>query len=72
MRVIALPRTLIASICRSTAVTALALVLTNASHSVHAQDWPRRAVMMIVPFAAGGPVDAQGRMLAPQLSDFLH
>ena len=50
---------------------ALAIVLTNANHIVRAQEWPTRAVTMIVPFAAGGPSDAQGRMLAPHLSDFL-
>jgi tripartite-type tricarboxylate transporter receptor subunit TctC len=55
----------------STAI-ALAIVLTNAVHNAHAQDWPRRAVTMIVPFAAGGPSDAQGRILALHLSDFLH
>jgi len=40
--------------------------------AAQAQDWPRRAVTMIVPFAAGGPSDAQGRVLALHLSDFLH
>lgn len=55
----------------STAI-ALAIVLTNAVHNAHAQDWPRRVVTMIVPFAAGGPSDAQGRILALHLSDFLH
>jgi tripartite-type tricarboxylate transporter receptor subunit TctC len=31
----------------------------------HAQDWPaRRALTMVVPYAAGGPVDTIGRILA--------
>jgi tripartite-type tricarboxylate transporter receptor subunit TctC len=37
-----------------------------------AQDaWPTRPVTMIVPFAAGGPVDTLGRVLAPRLSEIL-
>jgi putative tricarboxylic transport membrane protein len=30
-----------------------------------AQDWPTRPVTMVVPFAAGGPADTVGRILAP-------
>ena len=36
-----------------------------------AQDWPARPVTMVVPFAAGGPADTVGRILAPGLSDLL-
>jgi tripartite-type tricarboxylate transporter receptor subunit TctC len=36
-----------------------------------AQDWPIRPVTMVVPFAAGGPVDTLGRILAPRLSEVL-
>jgi tripartite-type tricarboxylate transporter receptor subunit TctC len=36
-----------------------------------AQDWPTRPVTMVVPFAAGGPVDTLGRILAPRLSEVL-
>src|SRR6266480_500566 len=36
-----------------------------------AQDWPTRAVTMIVPYAAGGPVDTLGRILAARLSEIL-
>jgi tripartite-type tricarboxylate transporter receptor subunit TctC len=37
-----------------------------------AQDWPaRRAITMVVPFAAGGPVDTVGRILASGLSETL-
>src|SRR5258707_1387580 len=35
------------------------------------QDWPTRPVTMVVPFAAGGPADTVGRILAPGLSEFL-
>jgi len=59
-------------VSKSSTAIALAIVLTNATHNVQAQDWPTRAVTMIVPFAAGGPLDASGRILAPYLGDFLH
>src|ERR1700737_338125 len=36
-----------------------------------AQDWPTRPVTMVVPFAAGGPADTVGRILAPRLSELL-
>jgi len=36
-----------------------------------AQDWPTRPVTMIVPYAAGGPVDAVGRIMAAGLSEAL-
>jgi tripartite-type tricarboxylate transporter receptor subunit TctC len=35
------------------------------------QDWPTRPVTMVVPFAAGGPADTVGRILAPGLSELL-
>lgn len=40
-----------------------------ASSSALAQDWPTRPVTMIVPYAAGGPVDAVGRIMAAGLSE---
>lgn len=36
-----------------------------------AQDWPSRPVTMIVPYAAGGPVDTVGRIMAVRLSELL-
>jgi tripartite-type tricarboxylate transporter receptor subunit TctC len=36
-----------------------------------AQDWPTRPLTMVVPFAAGGPVDVLGRILQPHLSEAL-
>ena len=32
-----------------------------------AADWPSRPVTMVVPFAAGGPSDVAGRIVAPSL-----
>jgi tripartite-type tricarboxylate transporter receptor subunit TctC len=36
-----------------------------------AQDWPTRPVNLVVPYAAGGPVDTIGRILAARLSELL-
>jgi len=36
-----------------------------------AQEWPARPVTMIVPYAAGGPVDTVGRIMAQGLSEAL-
>jgi tripartite-type tricarboxylate transporter receptor subunit TctC len=37
----------------------------------HAQSWPTRPVTMVVPFAAGGPMDTVGRIMAQSLSETL-
>jgi tripartite-type tricarboxylate transporter receptor subunit TctC len=49
----------------------LAALLSVISTSVLAQDWPTRPVTMIVPYAAGGPVDTVGRVMAQGLSEVL-
>src|SRR5512132_456841 len=49
---------------------ALALLLAPLA-TASAQDWPTRAVTMLVPYAAGGPVDTVGRILAARLSEIL-
>ena len=38
---------------------------------VKAEEWPTRAITMVVPYAAGGPVDTIGRVLAARLSEIL-
>src|ERR1700682_1532613 len=43
----------------------------SATAPATAQNWPTRAVTMVVPFAAGGPADTVGRILAPRLSELL-
>jgi len=53
---------------RSTA--AIGALLLSASLAV-ADDWPTRPVTMVVPFAAGGPADAVGRILASRVSQTL-
>lgn len=50
------------------AAIAMGLALVS---SGHAQDWPNRSITMVVPFAAGGPVDTIGRILGARLSDIL-
>jgi tripartite-type tricarboxylate transporter receptor subunit TctC len=52
-------------------VWACALALFSApSHAQ--QDWPNRPITAVVPFAAGGPVDTIGRIMAARLSELLH
>ena len=36
-----------------------------------AQNWPTRPVTMVVPYAAGGPIDTIGRIMAQRLSEVL-
>jgi tripartite-type tricarboxylate transporter receptor subunit TctC len=50
---------------------AAALVLLGWQAGAGAQDWPARPVTLVVPFAAGGPVDVGGRILAQRLSEIL-
>jgi len=49
-------------------LAALALIFAD---TVVAQDYPSRPVTMVVPFAAGGPIDVLGRILAPALGEAL-
>jgi tripartite-type tricarboxylate transporter receptor subunit TctC len=51
------------------AVAAIALLLAPLTAS--AQDWPARAITMVVPYAAGGPIDTLARILAARLSEIL-
>jgi tripartite-type tricarboxylate transporter receptor subunit TctC len=45
-----------------------AIVVSLSVGPALSQDWPSRPVTMVVPFAAGGPADTVGRILAPGLS----
>lgn len=53
-----------------TIVLAVAFLVALAG-GAGAQDWPNRPVTMVVPFAAGGPVDTVGRIQAARLSEVL-
>ena len=45
--------------------------LAAASSLAFAQQWPARPVQIVVPYAAGGPVDLSARILAPKLQEAL-
>lgn len=49
----------------------LALALLAVASAASAQNWPSRALNLVVPFAAGGPSDVAGRILAQGLSEAL-
>jgi tripartite-type tricarboxylate transporter receptor subunit TctC len=49
----------------------LGALLCLISFTANAQDWPTRPVTMIVPYAAGGPVDTVGRIMARGLTEAL-
>jgi tripartite-type tricarboxylate transporter receptor subunit TctC len=50
----------------------IVLALVSLAAPAFAQDWPtRRALTMVVPFAAGGPVDTVARIVASGLSETL-
>lgn len=51
-------------------LAALASVLMFAG-AASAQDYPNRTMTMIIPFAAGGPTDVLGRVLAQRMSEIL-
>src|SRR5262245_18073402 len=50
------------------AIIIMALACSAASH---AQDWPTRPVTVVVPFAAGGPIDVIARIIAPRMSELI-
>ena len=45
--------------------------LTILAGPVRAQDWPSRPVTLVVPWAAGGPVDTVARIIAARASELL-
>ncbi len=49
----------------------LAGLLAAAAGFARAESWPSRPVTMIVPFAAGGPTDVVGRIIAQRLGEIL-
>jgi len=49
---------------------ALAALLMGAGAAA-AEDWPTRPITMVIPFSAGGPTDAVGRIVAQRLSETL-
>ena len=45
------------------------LVFGLAAANAHAQGFPNHAITMVVPFSAGGPLDAMARVLAAKMAD---
>lgn len=56
------------TLSRGIAALAGAVALLAAAHPAAAQTWPTRPITLIVPFAAGGPIDTLARIVAPGLS----
>lgn len=56
---------------RALLALAAAAPLLAGAPAVQAQTWPARPVTMIIPFAAGGPTDVLGRIMAERMSQIL-
>jgi tripartite-type tricarboxylate transporter receptor subunit TctC len=53
-------------------VVAAAITLTAAvSSPAHAQNWPTRPITLVVPYAAGGPVDTVARIVGARVGEIL-
>ena len=52
-------------------VGALLVCVLGLPDGAGAQDWPARPVTVVVPFAAGGPIDVVARLISPRLSELL-
>src|ERR1700686_4177005 len=53
-------------------LSALAATIFALTVPAKADDYPSRSMAMIIPFAAGGPTDVLGRMVAGRMSEILH
>jgi tripartite-type tricarboxylate transporter receptor subunit TctC len=60
-----------AFIARLAGVVVWLLIAGASGVSVQAEEWPGRLITMVVPYAAGGPVDTVGRIMAAGLSEKL-
>jgi tripartite-type tricarboxylate transporter receptor subunit TctC len=47
------------------------VAVTMVCGAARAQDWPARAITLVVPYPAGGPTDVVGRLFAHQMGEFL-
>ena len=57
--------------CVTASSFALAAAFAALASGASAQDWPSRPMTMVVPFAAGGPMDTLARILQPTLGETL-
>jgi tripartite-type tricarboxylate transporter receptor subunit TctC len=60
------------SVSRRTILSAaLTLPFLATARSAHADNWPDKPIKLLVPFAAGGNIDINGRLTAARLSEVL-
>jgi len=52
-------------------LAAIAMALIALATSANAQNFPDRPMTMVIPFAAGGPTDVLGRVIAGRMSEIL-
>ena len=57
---------------RFVAIAGVIVVVCLAGAPANAQDWPRKPVRIVSPFAAGGSSDTMGRIVAENLSQRMH
>src|SRR4051794_19139252 len=60
----------VAALAAFSALTALA-ALPGPAAAQDGKDYPNRPVTMVIPFAAGGPTDVLGRVVAARMGDIL-
>src|SRR5919198_4502518 len=56
---------------RTVLKAALALPFLATTLPARAQSWPDKPIKLLVPFAAGGNIDVNGRLMAARLSEVL-
>ena len=56
---------------RFTTVLAAAAMTAACASAAQAQEWPSHVITLVVPFAAGGGVDASARLQAAVLGEIL-
>jgi tripartite-type tricarboxylate transporter receptor subunit TctC len=52
-------------------IASFAFVVAAWPFVAHAQNYPNRPIVMVIPFAAGGTFDVMGRIMAPRMSELL-
>jgi tripartite-type tricarboxylate transporter receptor subunit TctC len=56
---------------RAMPIGTLLLGMLLLAGGARAQDWPARPITVVVPFAAGGPIDVIARLISPRMSELL-